>query len=171
MSAAGEARGLCHQHRRKPLSRKPDPPQPELTDPSIKGASLVIFPNSLKIVTAIIAMVVFLNLPGCKKRSVNPFPGSGEIAGWNKTGDSRVFQAKDLWQYIDGDAEQYVKAGVVSTSTADYNYQARIEAVVDVHTMGSAEGSRKILEGAQARDAHSIQIGDGGVAYAQSVTF
>jgi hypothetical protein len=131
----------------------------------------VRFPNSLKIVTAIIAMVVFLNLPGCKKRSVNPFPGSGEIAGWNKTGDSRVFQAKDLWQYIDGDAEQYVKAGVVSTSTADYNYQARIEAVVDVHTMGSAEGSRKILEGAQARDAHSIQIGDGGVAYAQSVTF
>jgi hypothetical protein len=125
----------------------------------------------LKIVTAIIAIAVFVNLSGCKKHSVNPFPSSGEIAGWNKTGDSRVFESKDLWQYIDGDAEQYVKAGVVSTSTADYNYQARLEAVVDVHTMSDADGARKILDGAQTRDARSIQIGDGGVAYAQSITF
>ena len=34
-----------------------------------------------------------------------------------------MFAAKDLWQYIDGDAEQYIQAGVVSTSTSDYNYK------------------------------------------------
>lgn len=122
----------------------------------------------------IIALIAFLglfNLPGCKKQSANPFPGNGEIKGWQKTGDTRVFKAKDLWEYIDGDSDQYVKAGVVSTSTADYNYESRLEAVIDVHTMGNADGARKILEGAQARDARSVQIGDGGVAYAQSITF
>ena len=108
---------------------------------------------------------------GCKKQGANPFPNSGEVAGWQKTGDTRVFQAKDLWEYIDGDSEQYVKAGVVSTSTTDYNYQSRLEAVVDVHTMSNAEGARKILEGAQAGDARKVPLGDGGVAFAQSVTF
>ncbi len=129
------------------------------------------FTNSSKIVIAIIAMLALFNVSGCKKKNINPFPGSGGVTGWQKSGDTRVFEAKDLWQYIDGDSEQYVKAGVVSTSTADYNYQSRLEAVVDVHTMSKAEGARKILEGAQASDAHPIQLGDGGVVYSQSITF
>lgn len=127
--------------------------------------------NSRKVVFAIISVLAVLSVCGCKKQKVNPFPGSGEIAGWQRTGDTRVFEAKDLWQYIDGDAEQYVKAGVVSTTTADYNYQARLEAVIDVHTMGNAEGARKILEGVKAGDARSVELGEGGVAYAQSITF
>ena len=127
--------------------------------------------NSSKVMIAIICVVVLLNVSGCKKQTISPFPGSGDIAGWQKTGDMRVFEAKDLWQYIDGDAEQYVKAGVISTTTADYNYQSRLEAVVDVHTMGNADGARRILEGAKAGDAHPVQLGDGGVAYSQSITF
>ena len=124
-----------------------------------------------KAIIALIAVVALFNFAGCKKQKVNPFPASGEVSGWQKTGDTRVFEAKDLWQYIDGDSEQYMQAGVVSTSTTDYNYQSRLEAVIDVHTMGSADGARKILANAQAGDAKKIQLGDGGVAYAQSVTF
>ena len=30
--------------------------------------------------------------------------GIGSRAGWEKTGDTRMFAAKDLYQYIDGDA-------------------------------------------------------------------
>jgi hypothetical protein len=127
--------------------------------------------NSLKTVIALVAVVALFNLPGCKKQKLNPFPAAGEIAGWQKIGDTRAFAAKDLWQYIDGDAEHYVKAGVISTSTADYNYQSRLEAVVDVHTMGNAEGARNILENAKAGDARTVQLGEGGVAYAQSITF
>ncbi len=107
---------------------------------------------------------------GCKKAHVDPFPASGTVAGWQKTGDTRVFAAKDLWQYIDGDAEQYISAGVVSTSTSDYKYQDQLEAVVDVHTMTGAAGARKILETGTS-DAKPIQLGDAGVSYAQSVTF
>ena len=124
-----------------------------------------------KFAVALIAVVGLFQLPGCKKHSANPFPASGEIPGWQKNGASRSFEAKDLWQYIDGDSEQYVRAGVVSTATADYNYQSRLEAVVDVHTMSNADGARRILENGQGGDAKPVQLGDGGVAYAQSITF
>jgi hypothetical protein len=81
------------------------------------------------------------------------------------------FCAKDLWQYIDGDAEQYISAGVVSTSTSDYKYQGQLEATLDVHTMGDAAGARKILETGQPMTPRAVQLGDAGVAYAQSVIF
>ena len=117
-----------------------------------------------------VAIVALAAGSGCKKSKVNPFPASGAVAGWEKTGDTRVFAAKDLWQYIDGDAEQYISAGVISTSTSDYKYQGQLEAVVDVHTMGSAEGARKILETGTS-DAKAVSLGDAGVAYEQSVIF
>lgn len=117
---------------------------------------------------AIWAMVV---ATGCRKNKIDPFPASGTVSGWEKTGDTRVFAAKDLWQYIDGDAEQYIQAGVVSTSTSDYKYQGQLEAVVDVYTMKDPAGARKVLETGLTRDAKTVQLGDQGVQYAQSVSF
>lgn len=108
---------------------------------------------------------------GCKKAKVDPFPASGTVAGWDKTSDTRTFAAKDLWQYIDGDAEQYISAGVVTTSTSDYKYKGQLEAVVDVYTMGDSAGATKILTNGQTKDAQQVQLGDAGIAYAQSVTF
>jgi len=124
----------------------------------------------LWLVTAL-AVLAAGAIVGCKKAAPDPFPATNAVAGWEKTGETRTFAAKDLWQYIDGDAEQYIKAGVVSTSTADYKYQGQVEAVVDIYTMGDADGARKILETGQTRDAQAIQVGDAGVEYAQSVTF
>ncbi len=108
---------------------------------------------------------------GCRKKAIDPFPPSGSVAGWEKTSDTRVFAAKDLWRYIDGDAEQYIQAGVVSTSTSDYKYQNQLEAVVDIYTMKESGGARKILESGQTNDAKSAQLGDAGLAYEQSVIF
>ncbi len=120
---------------------------------------------------AAFALVAMAAGTGCRKKAANPFPASGVVAGWEKTGDTRTFAAKDLWQYIDGDSEQYIAAGVVTTSTADYKYQGQLEAVVDVHTMRDAQGARKILETGLTRDARTIQLGDECVQYAQSVIF
>jgi hypothetical protein len=117
-----------------------------------------------------VAIVAAGAATGCKKHHSDPFPASGAVAGWQKTSESRTFAAKDLWQYIDGDAEQYISAGVVTTSTSDYKYQNTLEATVDVYTMGDAAGARKILETGTS-DAKPIQLGDAGVTYAQSVIF
>jgi hypothetical protein len=119
----------------------------------------------------VIAVVVAAAATGCKKHAVDPFPASGAVTGWEKTSDTRTFEAKNLWQYIDGDADQYIAAGVVSTSTSDYKYRGQLEATVDVYTMGDAAGARKILEAAQTKDAKAVQVGDAGVAFAQSVIF
>ena len=128
-------------------------------------------PGRWKEAVVALAIAAAIANAGCKKKDVDPFPASGAVAGWEKTGDTRVFAAKDLWQYIDGGAEQYLQAGVVSTATSDYKYQDQLEAVVDVYTMGDAAGARKILESGQTNDAKRVQVGDAGIAYEQSVTF
>ncbi len=123
--------------------------------------------------SAVVALAIAFAIVsvGCKKMVVDPFPATGAVTGWEKSGDTRVYAAKELWQYIDGDAEQYLQAGVVSTSTSDYKYRNQLEAVVDVFTMGNAAGARKILEAGRSNDSQSVQIGDSGIAYAQSVSF
>jgi hypothetical protein len=120
-----------------------------------------------------VAAIVFVAAAatGCKKHNADLFPASNAVAGWQKTSDTRTFAAKDLWQYIDGDAEQYVQAGVVSASTSDYKYRGQLEAVVDVYTMGGEAGARKILENGKTSEAKPLQLGDAGIQYAQSVTF
>lgn len=124
-----------------------------------------------KLIVAASFLVAVAGATGCKKKVSDPFPATGAIAGWEKSSETRVFAAKDLWQYIDGDAEQYISAGVVTTSTSDYKFQGQLEATVDVYTMKDAEGARKILEKGQSKDAQTVQLGDAGVAYAQSVIF
>src|ERR1035438_2765355 len=114
--------------------------------------------GKLKLVIAVIAIVTAAAGTGCKKDKVNPFPASGAVANWEKSSDTRTFAAKDLWQYIDGDAEQYISAGVISTATSDYKYKGQLEAVVDVYTMGNSAGAQKILEAGQNKDAKSVQL-------------
>ncbi len=121
---------------------------------------------------AVVAMAMLATaVTGCKSSKVDPFPPSSAVKGWERTGETRTFAAKDLYQYIDGDAEQYISAGVISTSTADYKYNGQLEAVVDVHTMSDAVGARKIMETGKASDAKNVPLGDAGLAYAQSVVF
>jgi hypothetical protein len=119
----------------------------------------------------LVALLAVAMMSGCKKKSANPFPASGAVAAWDKSSETRTFEPKDLWQYIDGDSEQYIQAGVVSTSTSDYKYKGQLEAVVDVYTMGGPDGAQTILERGQTKDAKTITLGDEGLQYAQSVTF
>ena len=123
------------------------------------------------LVFVLLALLPVLAMSGCKKKNANPFPASGAVVGWEKSSETRTFEPKDLWQYIDGDSEQYIQAGVVSTSTSDYKFNSKLEAVVDVYTMGGPDGAQTILERGQTKDATTVNIGDQALQYAQSVTF
>lgn len=129
-----------------------------------------MFSSRRWMVALALAFVAIVAVSGCKK-AANLLPASGAIAGWEKSSETRVFEAKDLWQYIDGDAEQYIQAGVVSTSTSDYKYQGQLEAVVDVYSMETPTGARTILDKSKSKDARSVKLGDDGVQFAQSMTF
>jgi len=115
-----------------------------------------------------------LGAVNCKRESRTnavPFPASNEVAGWVKAGDTRTFAAADLWKYIDGDAERYLKAGVQSVSTTDYKFQNKVDAVVDIYTMENAEGAEKIFSSEAAVHENPIQLGDGARLHSQSLVF
>jgi hypothetical protein len=124
-----------------------------------------------KLGTTTLILTILGAYMGCKKAHVDPFPQSGAVAGWQKTSDTRTFAAKDLWQYIDGDADHYVSAGVISVATSEYKYRDEVEAVVDVYTMSEPAGAHKILAGEQSKDGKSAALGDEAVAYEQSVFY
>ena len=108
---------------------------------------------------------------GCKKKTVATLPELKDTASWQKSGETRTYQAQDLWQYIDGDAEQYVQAGVTSTITADYKFAGGIEATADIFSMKTPEGASKILALSNTPQSKKMQIGDEGYVFSQSVSF
>lgn len=99
------------------------------------------------------------------------FPDSAEAPGWSKAPEIRTFPADKLSDYIDGDAEKYLKARVRSTSTADYKFRDKIQATVDVYTFSSSDGAKAILESEPAMDAQMPALGDAARLFAQSLTF
>jgi len=99
------------------------------------------------------------------------FPASNEVAGWAKTGDTRTFEAADLWKYIDGEAERYLKAGVRRVSTTDYKFPNKVEATAEIYTMGNAEGAEKIFQSEPAVDVKPVQLGDDARLSSQSLVF
>jgi len=125
--------------------------------------------------TAVIAVslaVLVLAGVGCKKKIVDPFPASGAVAGWDKGDKTQTYDAANLYEYIDGGAEQYISAGVVGVSTSDYKFQGKLEVTVDVYTMKTADGAKTIFDAdPPTADSKSVQLGDAGRAYGQSVVF
>ena len=118
--------------------------------------------------------VAFLGVIACHRSAENratPFPASNEAAGWAKTGEIRIFAAADLWKYIDGEAERYLKAGVESVSTADYKFHDKFDAVVDIYTMGNAAGAERIFDSEPAANADTPHLGDSARLYSQSLVF
>ncbi len=90
------------------------------------------------------------------------FVASNEAPGWVKTSETRTFAAEELWKYIDGDAEKYVRAGVQKTLTSDYRYKEKIEATADVHVMRTSEGARNVFESEASLGSQPLAIGDAG---------
>jgi polyferredoxin len=102
---------------------------------------------------------------------VSWLPESGDAADWAKTSATRTFESDDLWKYVDGDAERYLRAGVRRTLTASYKYAGTVEAVADIHLMESARAAAAIFESEPSAGSRSIALGDAGRSYGQSLTF
>ena len=127
--------------------------------------------------TAQVAVVIALAslALGCKTKSgaapVSLFPESGEVAGWARSGEVRTFDAKSLWEYIDGDAERYIQAGVSKTLTSDYRYQDKVDGVADIYQMSAPVGAQKIFSTESATDSQPVQVGDEARLYKSSLVF
>ncbi len=127
----------------------------------------------LRATAAAAVVAAMLIAGGCRKQeaAAPPLPASNQVAGWEKTGETRTYTAATLSDYIDGGAEQYLKAGFNSVSTSDYKFQGRIEAVADVYVMSSAAAAKTIFEADPAGNARTIALGDAARAFSQSLVF
>ena len=131
-----------------------------------------MIPRSLIAALVLVAaLFVAIGPAACKKRAADPFPATNTVAGWEKTSGTRIFAAKDLYQYIDGDADQYVAAGVVTTSTSDYKYQGKVEATADLFAMRDAAGAKKMFDAGAPAGGRQLALGDAAIGSAQSVLF
>ena len=104
-------------------------------------------------------------------KTISWLPDSGDAPGWTKVGETRQFEAGDLWKYVDGDAERYLRAGVHRTLTANYRYLEVVEAVADVHLMESPGDATSIFESEPSAGSRPAALGDAGRSYGQSLTF
>jgi hypothetical protein len=129
--------------------------------------------SSLRTAALITLAVVLFIAAGCRTQgsTTQPLPASNDVAGWEKTGATRTFTAANLSDYIDGGADQYLKAGFKSVSTSDYKFQGKIEATADVYAMTDANAAKTIFEADPAGTARIIALGDAGRAFSQSVVF
>jgi len=100
-----------------------------------------------------------------------PVERPGEINGWRQTGQTRTFEAENLYRHIDGAAEKYIQAGVGRTLVTDYRYQNRIDAVAEVYVMKSSEGARSVFESEPELGSQPVKIGDAARLYGASLTF
>jgi len=98
------------------------------------------------------------------------FPESNEAPGWVESGETRTFLADRLWEYIDGDADKYVQAGVQQTLTTDYRYGDKIEAVAEVYVMATADGATKVFESQAATGSQPVKLGDAARLYKGSLS-
>jgi hypothetical protein len=125
----------------------------------------------LQILTVLLASL----LPACRSHApataVDYFPASGSVPDWMKSSAARTYEASHLWEYIDGDADKYVQAGVVKMLTSDYRFKLVTDAAVDVYEMATPEGAKKIYDSESAVGSQPLAIGDADRYAKGSLTF
>jgi hypothetical protein len=91
--------------------------------------------------------------------------------GWTKSSATRTFPADRLYEYIDGDADRYLKAGIERALTSDYRYRGKIDAVADLFVMKDAAGAAAVLESQPANSSQPVPIGEAARLYPGTLMF
>ncbi len=86
-------------------------------------------------------------------------------------GETRLFEAADLWKYVDGDAERYLRAGVRRTLTANYRYGTRWRPSRTSTKWMRRREPRRSTESEPSAGSRPVALGDAGRSYGQSLTF
>ena len=115
--------------------------------------------------TMILALAALL--AGCRSKAPSGaadfFPESNSVQGWVKSSETRTFEASHLWEYIDGDADRYIQAGVVKTLTGDYRFNNKVDATADIYVMAKPEGAKRIYDSESAAESQPVDIGEAGL--------
>lgn len=138
------------------------------------GTAVPRFGRGFAALCCLVVSVTLVMLACSSKPAFNPadiFPADNSVPGWVKSSDTRTFEATHLWEYIDGDADKYVRAGVVMTLTSDYQFDGKSDATADVYVMRGPSGAQQVYDAESAVGSQPLLIGDAGRRSQGNVTF
>ena len=121
----------------------------------------------------LISMMVVMIRPAASKgaKGSSFFPKTNEVPGWAKSGETRTFNPDNLYEYVDGDDQRYIQAGVQKTLTSYYKYRDKFEAVVDIYVMNASAGSRRIFDSESSAGTEPARLGAAAQLSRNTLTF
>jgi hypothetical protein len=93
------------------------------------------------------------------------------VAGWARSAQIQLFSPADLWEYIDGAAEQYLSYGVQDVATAKYTNTSGTVVGVDIYRMADSVNAFGIYRQELSPKARPVAIGVEGRAGSSSLKF
>ena len=89
-------------------------------------------------------------------------PADGEPPGWSLVTELEHYEADNLWEYINGQADFFIDYGFVRVDTAEYrNDQESGSVVLEVYRMGRPQEAFGIFAAERTRDDRPLEIGAG----------
>ena len=89
-------------------------------------------------------------------------PGDGELPGWSLVTAPEYYEADNLWEYINGQADFFIDYGFVRVDTAEYRYnQEATSAVLEVYRMGRPQEAFGIFAAERTPNDRPLEIGSG----------
>ncbi len=87
-------------------------------------------------------------------------PGDDELLGWTLVTESEHFEADNLWEYINGQADFFIDYGFVRVDTVEYrNDKESSSVVLEVYRMGRPQEAFGIFAAERTPDDRSLEIG------------
>ena len=89
-------------------------------------------------------------------------PADGELPGWSLVTEPEHYEADNLWEYINGQADFFIDYGFVRVDTAEYrNDQESSSVVLEVYRMGRPQEAFGIFAAERTPDDRPLEIGAG----------
>ena len=95
--------------------------------------------------THLIALLMVLAASALTASCAGGSSGFPEVPGWTQAGEVHVYNADNLWEYINGAAVLFVEYGVRTCTTADLS-AAGVSVTVDLYEMASSLGAAGVFK-------------------------
>jgi hypothetical protein len=101
----------------------------------------------------LVFLLAAVALNGCSSES-SDFPA---VEGWTQPGEVLIYDADNLWEYINGAAELFVSYGVRSCRTTDLS-SGELTVTVDLYDMGTRLNAYGVFE--REASGESVEVAD-----------
>lgn len=120
-----------------------------------------------KTLCVMLGIVIFLWAPGAEAKDFK-FP---EIAGWKQSGETQVFSPRNLYDYIDGAAELYLKYDFQELKVAEYQNDKKGSVTVEIYRHRTPTHAFGIYSQERLPNAKYLNIGAQGFSGEEFLNF